>query len=94
MPALHAPMALPTLADRDTKFVHHGPLHGQVFRDCETTRAAAPPAAAGHAPAAARHASHRRAAAGVDAPPAIRGPALRPGRSGCAFGRPRENGAA
>ena len=31
MPSLYATMTVPALADRDTKFMHHGTLHGQVF---------------------------------------------------------------
>ena len=31
MPALHAAVTLPALADRDTKFMHDGALHRQVF---------------------------------------------------------------
>ena len=98
MPALHAAMTLPALADRDTKFVDHGALDGQVFLVLRDD--AAPP----HGPAAvrtlraaaARHAVQSIARRpGADAPSGHRRrPALRPGRSGCAFGRPRENGAA
>ena len=31
MPPLHAPVTVSTLADHDTKVVHHGTLHRQVF---------------------------------------------------------------
>lgn len=96
MPALHAPVTAAARADRNAKLAHYRPLDRQVFlvlRD-DTVR-----------PDDAREVRAPRRQRGViddidarrDGRCAVRpyaAPGLRPGRSGCSFGNPREKGAA
>jgi len=96
VPALHAAVTLAALTDGDAKLVHDRALHRQIFLVLRDD-AAAPDRSA----TVGTLRRQRRVMPHIDVrrrtPMALRpyaAPDFRPGRSGCSFGSPRENGAA